>query len=83
MQAQLYRLLEEDVAGPCHPSRARSTAVRLISGANRHLGAERRSGAFSERLFYRLNVIHLDLLTQQPLNSASRDRFNGRRLARR
>jgi DNA-binding NtrC family response regulator len=37
-------------------------AVRVVAGASHHLDAERRSGAFNDRLFYRLNVIHVDWL---------------------
>lgn len=49
-QAQLLALLDE-----------RATGLRIIAGASRHLTHERASGAFSEPLFYRLNIVHLDL----------------------
>jgi transcriptional regulator of acetoin/glycerol metabolism len=35
--------------------------VRIVSGASRHVDTDRAWGTFSEPLFYRLNVIHLDL----------------------
>jgi two-component system C4-dicarboxylate transport response regulator DctD len=35
--------------------------VRVLSGASRHLTEDRAKGSFSEPLFYRLNVLHLDL----------------------
>jgi CBS domain-containing protein len=60
-QAQLLTWLEErgrfSLSSPDGPH----GAVRLISGASRHLDCERASGTFSEPLFYRLNMIHVDL----------------------
>jgi two-component system response regulator HydG len=38
--------------------------VRLIAGSGRSLRADLAAGAFNEALFYRLNVIHIDLLQQ-------------------
>jgi CBS domain-containing protein len=38
--------------------------VRLIVGSNRSLRADLLVGAFSDALFYRLNVIHIDLMHQ-------------------
>lgn len=63
-QAQLMSLLEE------HAHAHRSTPeldarVRVIAGASRHLAAERETGAFSEPLFYRLNVIHVDFINER------------------
>lgn len=40
----------------------RRSPFRIIAGANGQLDHERRSGRFSESLFYRLNLIHIDLL---------------------
>ena len=62
-QGQLFSLLDESL--PSAPSHARvGRSVRLIAGASHHLDAERATGAFSESLFYRLNVIHFDFLTE-------------------
>ena len=49
-QAQLLSLVE-----------TREAAVRVVAGASRHLERERASGVFSETLFYRLNIIHVNL----------------------
>jgi two-component system response regulator AtoC len=42
-----------------------ASGVRILAGSSRHLGAARDSGAFSEPLFYRLNVIHVDLTSHR------------------
>ncbi len=56
-QVLLCSWLEEHAAA----ERCRSP-FRIIAGANGQLDHERRSGRFSESLFYRLNLIHIDLL---------------------
>lgn len=38
--------------------------VRVIAGSDRSLWSDLRAGAFSDVLFYRLNVIHIDQLPQ-------------------
>jgi DNA-binding NtrC family response regulator len=59
-QAQLLSLLEERLR---HGSAvAPSNAVRVVAGASRHLDAEREAGAFCTPLFYRLNLIHINLI---------------------
>lgn len=50
----------------------RSTA-RIMAGSSRRLDAERRTGTFSELLFYRLNIIHIDLT-----NRSNRRAFGSR-----
>ncbi len=40
------------------------TRVRVVAGSDRPLGADLAIGAFSDELFYRLNVIHIDLMHQ-------------------
>ena len=51
--------------------RARSSASgtvgaipRIIAGASRHLDDDRDARTFSEMLFYRLNIIHIDFMNQ-------------------
>ncbi len=44
------------------PSAARPS-VRVIAGASHHANTERTRGAFNDAVFYRLNVLHLDLST--------------------
>lgn len=48
-QVVLLTLLENDCS------------ARIIAGASRHLGAELQQGTLSGALFYRLNLIHVDL----------------------
>jgi DNA-binding NtrC family response regulator len=57
-QRLLYRSLE---ACQPLPGTEQGTGVRVIAGAPRHLASECAGGAFFEPLFYRLNVIHIDL----------------------
>jgi CBS domain-containing protein len=40
------------------------SGVRIITGSTRSLRADLAAGSFSDTLFYRLNVIHIDLLQQ-------------------
>jgi DNA-binding NtrC family response regulator len=46
------------------PSAGRSS-VRVIAGASHHANTERSRGAFNDAVFYRLNVLHLDLTRTQ------------------
>lgn len=48
-----------DLVGRLEISRSPSAAVRLISGTTVSLLDRVAAGTFSERLFYRLNIIHL------------------------
>jgi DNA-binding NtrC family response regulator len=59
-QGQLLFLLEERTRGGDGPITPAGD-VRIIAGARRHLDRERAKGVFSEALFYRLNIVHLDL----------------------
>ena len=65
LQARLFALVDEQLA-PHSESTAPPAGhrVRIIAGASRHLYAERAAGLFCEPLFYRLNVIHIDLTNQ-------------------
>jgi transcriptional regulator of aroF, aroG, tyrA and aromatic amino acid transport len=62
-QAELCRVVEASRVRGASTRERDAAPVRIIAGASRHLATERATGAFSERLFYRLNVIHLDLMT--------------------
>lgn len=65
-QAELLSLLEERLRSV--DGRRAGDAVRIIAGASRHLDPDRAHGAFCERLFYRLNVIHINLADHLTLN---------------
>lgn len=60
-QAQLLAWLDERLASQASWLHLSNRGARIIAGASRHLDTERASGAFSETLFYRLNIIHVDL----------------------
>lgn len=61
-QAVLLALLDE--LAPHHSSTVlpAERTVRLITGASRELDDARANGAFCELLFYRLNVVRVDLM---------------------
>lgn len=62
MQAMLLRFLDNGEIQPVGSSRpARAVDVRVISATNRRLLDRVKDGAFREDLFYRLNVIHIDI----------------------
>jgi two-component system response regulator HydG len=64
-QAELLALLGERLPRASVGPRESNEAVRIISGASCCLDRARATGAFSESLFYRLNVIHIDLIDHQ------------------
>lgn len=60
VQAELSSWLEKGVSS-VPPVDKTQSPVRIIAGASGLLESRRSSGTFSETLFYRLNVIHIDL----------------------
>jgi DNA-binding NtrC family response regulator len=60
-QARLFGLVEACALPPVCSSSQLPSACRVVAGASRHLDGDRASGAFSDSLFYRLNVVHIDL----------------------
>jgi DNA-binding NtrC family response regulator len=71
-QAHLFALLDERLSLVC-AWRSQRGRVRVIAGARHHLYRERHSGAFSESLFYRLNIVHVDLTRVVPGEPAARE----------
>ncbi len=61
LQAKLLRVLENGEFLPVGATRLKQSKVRFIAATNKDLEAEVRAGRFREDLFYRLNVVTLNL----------------------
>ena len=61
MQVRLLRVLQERTYEPLGGTQTRNADVRIIAATHRDLASLIRKGAFREDLFYRLNVVKLDL----------------------
>ena len=61
LQVKLLRALQEGMIEPLGSSRPLEVDVRILTATNRDLGAAVKIGAFREDLFYRLNVVGIDL----------------------
>ena len=68
LQPKLLRLLQDRCYERVGETTTRVANVRIIAATNRDLAAEAAAGRFREDLFYRLNVIDIDLppLRQRP-----------------
>jgi DNA-binding NtrC family response regulator len=61
VQVRLLRVIEEGEVRPVGASRVLRVDVRVLAASNRDLEAETRSGGFRRDLFFRLNVLEIDV----------------------
>lgn len=68
LQSKLLRVLEDGMVTPVGTTAPQKVDVRIVAATNRDLEAEVRAGKFRQDLFFRLNVVRIDLpsLRQRP-----------------
>ena len=70
VQSKLLRVLQERVARPVGDDQERPFDARLVCATNRDLEAEVAAGHFRQDLFYRINVVAIDV---PPLRARAED----------
>ena len=70
LQVKLLRVLQENIVRPVGGTAGIGVNVRVISATHRDLPALMQAGQFREDLYYRLNVVHIEM---PPLNRRRED----------
>ena len=61
LQVRLLRVLQERTYEPLGATRSESTDARIIVATNKDLAEQMRQGVFREDLYYRVNVVRIEL----------------------
>ena len=61
MQSKLLRVLEESAVTPVGTTAPQKVDVRIVAATNRNLEEEAKAGRFRQDLFFRLNILRVDL----------------------
>ncbi len=61
LQVRLLRVLQERVYEPLGATESVKTNVRVIAASNKDLAEQVKAGAFRQDLYYRINVVRMDL----------------------
>ena len=61
LQAKLLRIIQEGELRPLGSTARRTVSVRFVAATNQHLELLAREGKFREDLYYRLNVVQIEL----------------------
>lgn len=61
LQVRLLRVLQDRIYEPLGATRSETADVRIIVATNRDLAEQMRRGAFREDLYYRVNVVRVEL----------------------